>query len=118
MEFGDRPNLEIQLWQPGLVAGAKPNVVAVAQQQLADASPLPPQAIGRGLVTEEPVMAPLFEQGVVATDGAVLDLDLTIAIATDLISTAMEGHHPGRLAWQVHQHLHLGGLDQPPPTTA
>ena len=118
MEFGDRPNLEIQLWQPGLLAGAKANVVAVAQQQLADASPLPPQAIGRGLVTEEPVMAPLFEQGMVATDGAVVDFDLTIAIATDLIGTAMEGHHPGRLAWQVHQHLHLGGLDQPPPTTA
>ena len=118
MEFGDRPNLEIQLWQPGLLAGAKANVVAVAQQQLADASPLPPQAIGRGLVSEQPVGAPLFEQGVVATNGAVVDFDLTIAIATDLISTAMEGHHPGRLAWQVHQHLHLGGLDQPPPTTA
>jgi hypothetical protein len=41
----------------------------------------------------------LFEQGVVATDGVVVDFDLTIAIATDLIGTAMEGHHPGRLAW-------------------
>jgi hypothetical protein len=60
----------------------------------------------------------LFEQGVVATDGAVVDLDLTIAIAPDLIGTAMEGHHPGWLAWQVQLHLHLGGLDQPPPTSA
>jgi hypothetical protein len=46
-------------------------------------------------------MAPLFEQGMVATDGAVVDLELTIAIATDLISTAMEGHHPGCLPWQM-----------------
>ena len=63
-------------------------------------------------------MAPLFEQGVVATDGAVLDLYLTIAIATDLISAAMEGYHPGRLAWQVDQRLDLRWLDQPPPATA
>jgi hypothetical protein len=60
----------------------------------------------------------LFEQGVVATNGAVADFDLTIAIATDLISTAMEGHHLGRLAWQVQQNLDLRGLDEPPPATA
>jgi hypothetical protein len=61
-------------------------------------------------------MAALLKQGMVATDGAVLDLDLAVAIATDLIGPAMEGYHPGRLAWQMHQNLHLRRLDQSAPT--
>ena len=114
--LGHWPDLHIQLGQAALLAGPKAHAVAIHQQQFPHPPPLPPQTIGGPLIPQDPLLALQLEQRMVAADGAVVDLNLTIAIATDAVDPGVQGDGPHRLAGLVHHQLELAALDQPLPT--
>ena len=77
----------------------KSHVISVTDVEIADAMPLPPQAIGRLTILQSPVIAATDQQRVLSTHGRVVDRDLQVSITAESIALPFKGKLSIREAW-------------------